>query len=205
MAGLQILGPLASGFLLLPLMSERWVLFAFALPWLLMAFRPDWFSAGNKFRLDWQAGVSYAVVLAALMLVFTQRGYEDQFRGSEVFRDNTATIVALGEGQEQAPVGERSGHYGTHSDHQADGPPALGVPQRLLPKNALVVCFGMGTTYRSLLSWDIPVTAVELVPSVPRVFGFYHADGPALLKSPLSNLVIDDGRRYLETKHVWTG
>ena len=66
------------------------------------------------------------------------------------------------------------------------------------PKNALVVCFGMGTTYRSLLSWDIPVTAVELVPSVPRVFGFYHADGPALLRSPLSNLVIDDGRRYLE-------
>ena len=56
----------------------------------------------------------------------------------------------------------------------------------------------MGTTFRSLLSWDIPVTAVELVPSVPRVFGFYHADGPELLRSPLSHLVIDDGRRYLE-------
>ncbi len=56
----------------------------------------------------------------------------------------------------------------------------------------------MGTTYRSLLSWDIPVTAVELVPSVPRVFGFFHSDGPELLRSPLSHLVIDDGRRYLE-------
>jgi spermidine synthase len=39
---------------------------------------------------------------------------------------------------------------------------------------------------------------VELVPSVPRVFGFYHADGPELLLSPLSHVVIDDGRRYLE-------
>jgi spermidine synthase len=66
------------------------------------------------------------------------------------------------------------------------------------PKDALAICFGMGTSFRSLLSWDIPVTAVELVPSVPRVFGFFHADGPELLRSPLANVVIDDGRRYLE-------
>ena len=66
------------------------------------------------------------------------------------------------------------------------------------PKDALAICFGMGTSFRSLLSWDIPVTAVELVPSVPRVFWFFHADGPDLLRSPLANVVIDDGRRYLE-------
>ncbi len=192
-----ILGPLVSGFLLLPLMSERWVLFAFALPWLLMAFSPDCFSAGTKFRFDWQAGVSYAVVLAALALVSTQRGYEDQFGGSEVFRDNTATIVAFGEGRNKRLLVNGVGITGLTpiTKLMAHLPLAfLGHP----PKNALVVCFGMGTTYRSLLSWDIPVTAVELVPSVPRVFGFYHADGPALLKSPWSNLVIDDGRRYLE-------
>jgi hypothetical protein len=56
----------------------------------------------------------------------------------------------------------------------------------------------MGTTFRSLRSWGIPVTAVELVPSVPRLFGYYHSDGPAMLSSPLSHVVIDDGRRYLE-------
>ena len=192
-----ILGPLVSGFFLLPLMSERWVLFVFALPWLLMAFRPDGFAAGTKFRFDWQAGVSYAVVLAALALVFTQRGYEDQFRGSEVFRDNTATIVALGEGRNKRLLVNGVGITGLTPITKL----MAHLPLAFLdhpPKNALVVCFGMGTTYRSLLSWDIPVTAVELVPSVPRVFGFYHPDGPELLKSPLSNLVIDDGRRYLE-------
>ena len=56
----------------------------------------------------------------------------------------------------------------------------------------------MGTTFRSLRSWGIPVTAVELVPSVPLLFGYYHSDGPAILQSPLSHVVIDDGRRYLE-------
>jgi hypothetical protein len=37
-----------------------------------------------------------------------------------------------------------------------------------------------------------------LVPSVPRVFGFFHEDGPALLQSANAHVVIDDGRRYLE-------
>jgi hypothetical protein len=30
------------------------------------------------------------------------------------------------------------------------------------------------------------------------MFWYYHADGPQLLRSPLSRVVIDDGRRYLE-------
>ena len=189
-----ILGPLLSGFLLLPLISERWVLFVFSLPWLLMAVRP---AGPSGKRLDWQAGISYAVVLSALALVFTQKSYEDQFGHGEVLRDNTATIVAMGEGRNKhlwvngvgitglTPITKFMAHLPlSFLDHP--------------PKNALVVCFGMGTTYRSLMSWDIPVTAVELVPSVPRVFGYFHADGPALLRSPLSHVVIDDGRRYLE-------
>jgi len=56
----------------------------------------------------------------------------------------------------------------------------------------------MGTTFRSLRSWGIPVTAVELVPSVPRLFSYYHSDAGEILASPLSHVVIDDGRRYLE-------
>ena len=189
-----ILGPLLSGFLLLPLISERWVLFVLSLPWLLMAFRP---AGPSGKRLDWQAGISYTVVLSALALVFTQKSYEDQFGHGEVLRDNTATIVAMGEGRNKhlwvngvgitglTPITKFMAHLPlSFLDHP--------------PKNALVVCFGMGTTYRSLMSWDIPVTAVELVPSVPRVFGYFHADGPALLRSPLSHVVIDDGRRYLE-------
>lgn len=192
-----ILGPLLSGFLLLPLMSERWVLFVFSLPWLLMAVRPDWSSEKSRIRFDWQAGVSYAVVLSALALVFTQRSYEDQFGRGQVLRDNTATIIAMGEGRNKHLLVNGVGITGLTpiTKFMAHLPLAfLDHP----PKNALVICFGMGTTYRSLRSWDIPVTAVELVPSVPRVFGYFHADGPELLRSPLSHVVIDDGRRYLE-------
>ena len=55
----------------------------------------------------------------------------------------------------------------------------------------------MGTTFRSMRSWSIGTTAVELVPSVPALFGYFHPDGPALLASPDARVVIDDGRRFL--------
>ena len=66
------------------------------------------------------------------------------------------------------------------------------------PQDALDICFGMGTTFRSLLSWKINTTAVELVPSVPRLFWYFHSDGPEVVKLPEAHIVIDDGRRYLE-------
>ena len=63
------------------------------------------------------------------------------------------------------------------------------------PESALVICFGMGTTYRSALSWDINTTVVELVPSVTKAFGFYHADAEQVLNDPKGHVIIDDGRR----------
>jgi hypothetical protein len=65
------------------------------------------------------------------------------------------------------------------------------------PESGLVICFGMGTTYRSLLSWDIPTTAVELVPSVRDAFPYYHADAAEVLGNAKGRVVIDDGRRFL--------
>jgi spermidine synthase len=48
------------------------------------------------------------------------------------------------------------------------------------------------------LSWDIDTTTVELVPSVIKAFGFYHADAACVLNNPNGHIVIDDGRRYLK-------
>jgi spermidine synthase len=64
-------------------------------------------------------------------------------------------------------------------------------------KTALIICFGMGTSYRSALSWNVETTAVELVPSVKEAFAFYHADAPQVLKNPKGRIVVDDGRRFL--------
>jgi spermidine synthase len=65
------------------------------------------------------------------------------------------------------------------------------------PQSILVICFGMGTSYRSALSWDVETTAVELIPAVPESFGYYHADASEVLKNLRGRIVIDDGRRFL--------
>ena len=197
-----ILGPLLAGFLLLPLINERWALLILAAPWLLIGVFPRSVltpSSPLNFakRPLWRAALSYAVLLAAIAAVPLSRGFEDIFPQHVELRDNTATVVATGEGMQRrlfingvgitflTPITKFMAH----------------MPLAFLdrpPQNALVVCFGMGTTFRSLLSWNIPATAVELVPSVPKLFGYYHSDGPQLLASPLAHIVIDDGRRYLE-------
>jgi hypothetical protein len=55
----------------------------------------------------------------------------------------------------------------------------------------------MGTSFRSALSWHVPSTAVELVPSVPALFSFFHPDAKNL-DPQLAHIVIDDGRSFLE-------
>jgi spermidine synthase len=125
------------------------------------------------------------------------KGFETMFSKRVVLRDNTATIVATGKGMDKqllingvgitslTPITKAMAHFPlAFLDHS--------------PRNVLVICFGMGTTFRSLLSWGQRTTAVDLVPSVPKMFPYYHPDGPELLRSPLAHLVVDDGRRYLE-------
>lgn len=188
-----ILGPLLSGFLLLPFVGERWSLLLFVLPWLAMAIS---LLRDRKtgFRLKAAACI---IPGAAIMVFFATKGYEVQFQPREVLRDSTATVIATGTGMQKLLITNGVGMtYLTPTTKMM-----AHLPLALLehsPRNALMICFGMGTTYRSLISWGVPTTAVELVPSVPRLFSYYHDDGARILLSPLSHLVIDDGRRYLE-------
>jgi spermidine synthase len=126
------------------------------------------------------------------------RSYDRLYTPRKILRDHTATVVAGGSARKDkqllingvgmtslTPITKVMAH----------------LPLALLsrpPERALVVCFGMGTTHRSVLSWGIQSTAVELTPSVPALFSFFHADGDLLLASPKSKVVIDDGRFYLE-------
>jgi predicted membrane-bound spermidine synthase len=187
-----ILGPLLAGFLLLPNLSERWSLVVLSLPWFifgLRALRPGFGPVARS--------ASYALLPLAGLMIFSGKGYDESYPQQQVLRDSTATVIAAGSGMDKellvngygmtslTPITKMMAHF------------PLAFLDRP-PQNALDVCFGMGTTFRSLLSWKIQTTAVELVPSVPRLFNYFHSDGGDLLRSPLAHVVIDDGRRYLE-------
>jgi spermidine synthase len=67
------------------------------------------------------------------------------------------------------------------------------------PENTLVICFGMGTTYRSAVSYGENVTVVELVKEVADAFEYFYEDAPALRAYKRGRIVINDGRNFLKT------
>jgi len=193
-----ILGPLLSGFLLLPYFNERWVLFVFTLPWLLVALNPGWWTGRKEETKGARKLIfSYGGAVVGVALVLFTRSYEAKYPQHVILRDNTAATMAAGEGFRRNLMVNGNGMTGLTPVTKMMAHMPLASLDRA-PQSALVVCFGMGTTFRSLLSWNIQTTAVELVPSVPKLFWYFHSDAAQLLRSSLAHVEIDDGRRYLE-------
>ena len=52
-------------------------------------------------------------------------------------------------------------------------------------------------TLRSAASWGIDVKCVELVPSVVKALPYFFEDASSILSQPNVEVIIDDGRRFL--------
>jgi spermidine synthase len=76
--------------------------------------------------------------------------------------------------------------------------PILPLIARPESERALVVAFGMGTAFRSALIAGLRTDTVELVPSVPKMFGYYYPDAAKVLADPNGKVIIADGRNHLE-------
>lgn len=195
-----IFGPLVAGFLLLPLLGERWALLVLSLPLVAIAawtaFQKPHESAATKPGLG--SKYRFALAIIATMLIFAVgRDVETKYAQREIRRDYTASVVATGTGfHRQLLVNGYGMTVLTPITKYIAHLPLAFMARR--PQNGLVICFGMGTSFRSMLTWGIPTTVVELVPSVPKLFGYYHADAQKVVSSPLAHIVIDDGRRFLD-------
>ncbi|MGA2902533.1 MAG: fused MFS/spermidine synthase [Candidatus Korobacteraceae bacterium] len=196
-----IVGPIVAGFWLLPWLGERRAVMALSAPLFaiaaVMAFRSG-SSEARKAGSGLNLKIKFALAtIAAIVLFRISHDYETRYPIRQVRRDYTATVVATGTGFDRLLLVNGIGMTSLNplTKYMAHLPLAfLSAP----PKNALVICFGMGTTFRSMLSWGIPTTAVDLVPSVPALFGYYHSDAAKLVASPLAHIVVDDGRRFLD-------
>jgi spermidine synthase len=183
-----ILGPLIASYLLLPWIGVKYSLLLLAIPYAL--FLVFYFPTSKK------PIATFAVLLVASIIFF--QTYEERFQArGEVRRDHTATVIAVGQGMEKQLLVNGIGitFLTTLTKVMAHLPLSF-FPEK--PKSALVICFGMGTTFRSLLSWGLDTTAVELVPSVRDSFPYFFADANELIKQPNARIVIDDGRRFLK-------
>jgi predicted membrane-bound spermidine synthase len=188
-----IIGPLVVGYYLLPALGTKNTLLVLSLPFALLIFRTQ-FSVRTK--------MIHLVISSGLAIFGFQisQSFEDPglYANAEVRRDHTATIISHGTGMKKMLLVNGMGitEMTPVTKFMAHLPLAhLGHP----PESALVICFGMGTTFRSLMSWGLrSVKAVELVPSVKEAFGFYHADAQKVLAQSNGQVIIDDGRRFLK-------
>ncbi|MBF0457487.1 MAG: hypothetical protein HQK99_06290 [Nitrospirae bacterium] len=193
-----IAGPVMVSYLMLPLISLRFNMIVLALPFTAIFY---YIRRGAQ-KTDWFTTMGIITAAFIYFTLTTNLSYEEFFmkQGAEIRRDYASTVVSV-----------------TPADDRGDGKKLIvnGIPVTVLtgitknmahmpllftagqPKSALVICFGMGTTYRSLMSWGIDVTAVELMPSVVDAFGYYHKDADELLKNPMGHILVDDGRRFL--------
>lgn len=193
-----ILGPLLSGFVLLPLVGERGALLVLSLPLLAGALLPVIAGTGTERGRVGRLVAAGAGALGAVALLTVTRSYEWTYGPDAIVRrDETATVVAMGQTRHRRLLvnGILTTHLTPITKMMTHLPLAFHPTP---PRRALVVCFGMGTSFRSAFSWGIDVTSVELVPSVPGLFAYFHDDGDTILRSPRARVVIDDGRRFLE-------
>jgi len=74
------------------------------------------------------------------------------------------------------------------------------IPLMLRPqsKTALTVAFGMGSAFRGALIAGLRTEAIELVPSVPKMFHYFYDDADAILANPNGKVIITDGRNHVE-------
>jgi spermidine synthase len=188
-----ILGPLFCGFVLLPLVGERWALLLLSLPWFVMAL-PGKHATGYRI---WSQATAVLMLVCTVGIFAKTHDFETQFAVRRVLRDSTATSIAEGVGMKRKLLVNGTGMtYLTPITKMMAHMPLAALNHT--PRSALIICFGMGTTFRSAASWGIPTTAVELVPSVPKLFSFFHSDADQVMASRLAHVVTDDGRRFLE-------
>jgi spermidine synthase len=196
-----IVGPLVASYLLLPEMSERYALILLGLPFFAFYFA-GWKSLSSLPRIFGSLG---AVAIAVYALFFAH-DFQDLVASRaakmEVRRDYAAEVISFDQpgnlpwlGKSLLVNGIGMTKLTPVTKFMVHLPLAL---HQGTPQSALIICFGMGTSYRSALSWGIDTTAVELVPAVPQAFGFYHADAAEVLQNPKGRIVIDDGRRFLK-------
>ena len=120
-------------------------------------------------------------------------------RGGTVFESREDEIASVQAGQDGAtPELWVGGTSMTLLTVDAKLMPILPLIARPASERALVVAFGMGTAYRSALIAGLRTDTVELVPSVPKMFGYYYDDADQVLADPNGRVVIADGRNHLE-------
>ncbi len=197
-----ILGSLLVPFILMPTIGSPWIVVLLAAVNASLGIGLALYGRPRRLETVAVGGVVLAVVgLLVLQPSFVTQPNEAFIRShnGRIFASTEDEIATVQAGQIGAtPELWVAGTSMTLLTVDAKLMPILPLIARPDSERALVVAFGMGTAFRSALVAGLRTDAVELVPSVPDMFGFYYGDAQAVLADPDGRVVIADGRNHLE-------
>jgi predicted membrane-bound spermidine synthase len=154
----------------------------------------------------WAGAVAGAGVMALVVLA-TVTGAAFRNPTIELIEKNGGTVF---EATEDEIASVEAGRYGQTPQIWVAGTsmttitvdtkfmPLLPLALRPEATRGLTIAFGMGTSHRTALNAGVRADAVELVPSVPKMFGWFYDDAEAVLADPRGRLIIADGRNHVE-------
>jgi spermidine synthase len=144
--------------------------------------------------------VAIAVVTAAVPGILVQPNEASiRERGGTIFESREDEIASVQAGQVRTtPELWVAGTSMTLLTIDAKLMPLMPLIARPEADSALIVAFGMGSSYRTSLIAGLETEAVELVPSVVDMFGWYHPDAEQYANHPNGRIVVADGRNHLQ-------
>jgi spermidine synthase len=200
-----IVATFAIPFVLIPLVGSPWAVAILAMINLLTGFAL--LGAATDWSLARRTGSSLAATVVGLAIVLgtatpgtvvdpgTARVLE---KGGTIYASREDEIASVQAGRINAQELWVTGTSMTLLTVDAKLMPVLPLMLRPESKTALTVAFGMGSAFRSALIAGLRTDAVELVPSVPLMFGFFYPDADAVLANPNGRVIVTDGRNHVE-------
>lgn len=185
-----IVGPLVASYLLLPQLGARISHLILNLVFVLIA---SWFLKSEK-NPKWMLQTACMLGLLGVGAFLCGSYDEPKLPDAKIYRDHVGTVlVYTRDNEKQLMVNGRSmTNVRAFLKMMAHYPIVL---HKGPVKKSLVICLGMGTTFRSLMSWNQNETkAVELVPGVKAALPNFYTD----VNDKMQNIIVDDGRRFLK-------
>jgi spermidine synthase len=206
-----IAGAAASGFILIPLLGAGRSAIVLAAINLVTCVALLAVHARGRLNRRWVVELSLVATGVALLATAGDPYYELLRRRMEAFSGGPVVVyrhVEEAAGTTTAFSSPDNDRLHKHLWVNGQGMTALVTVTKLMahlpiwlsddPHDALVICFGMGTTVRSASRYEgLDVSAVELAPGVLASRSLYHEDMRDNLWQPNVHAHVDDGRNYL--------
>jgi spermidine synthase len=199
----SVLGSLACGFVLIPVLGTRSTLYLICLVHIGLGLTTAYLDRATLMKK-----VAFAALIPVVALPFLRPDPFFEIVQARLMQRNPGKVIFHEEGSSATVTGylSRNETLLVINGVIVSGIGALGtlmadIPLLLQarPERVLVICLGTGNTFRAAVEYNVAVDLVELEPEVIASFSKLWPDSQKYIERPGARLIVNDGRNFLLT------